>query len=486
MKQFLTKSFALTLIALGCIFTSCEKTTKTEVLDPQPGVKVTLIEPMGTNDVTAQFVANDQAAYYAYAIGTDTAIDKELFLSGTLPGYTTFAGKEPKTVKFEDLEQGVRYVIYAIAFDANDAKGPLSVTSVYTAEHNFVVTKQYVGDNSAGFDIRCSDDYSSYIYCLGKPDDREAFINGELEGIKRRSETFIYTENFFGIQPDTDFVFYAMGFDRHGDETDLIEIPIRTAALNSDEIPNATVTYGEADFYAQNYTITPNAKCKKVVFYQKRQVDFNDVIENKNNWASNYMEMFDAWQGYTPDKITEMTTTFSATDKILEARPFLVEFELGVAVDLYVLVYDENYKPAHVKHIPRTLPAKNPALAIPLASEFDCKLNNFSAETQTIDFSVKYTGDNLTGYFFEIIDKAWYDAQQPTAPHFLHNYLFQGRLYAGGFVYHKKDFSTAYSDKGIKPDKDYFIAICPMNANGPNAAGWGELVTIPFSTKANN
>lgn len=485
MKQFFTYSCALMLSAACCILASCGGSEKTEVTI-QPSVAITLLDTSEPYDIKVQFAPSKGATTFAYAIGT--AEDEVSFLDGTIPGYTEVSNNNTLEMVFSDLEPDTKYVIYAIAFTEDIKRGPLSKASANTYTDTFMVTKQYVSDNSAGFNIFCSDDYYKYVYYLGSADDKEAFINNEITGIQNRTETFEYTENFFGIASDQEFVFYVKGYARDGRETKLFEIPIKTAALDSDEIPNVKIEFGKQDFFQQDYTITPNAKCKKVVFYQKREVDFNEVMNNKNNWAGNRMKMFNAWQAYTEAEITEMTQTYKATDNVLNASPKLLELDVDVPVDLYVLIYDENYQPSSVKHMTHRTPAFQEALATPKAKDFEGTVVKVDGETQTIEFSVKYTGNDLTAYFFDIVDKNWYDGQVTTPgidPYFLHDWLLKNKLTAGGFVYRNYNIEKlAYQDKELKMNSDFYLAICPMNDNGPRTGGWGEVVLLPFNTRA--
>lgn len=468
------------LTAICCVFASCKDDTK--LLAPQPIISITVLESAASTDkITVKFEANETTSRYSYAIGT--AADEAIFLEGNMPGTHNVSGNAPTEFTFDALNVATEYVVFAIGYDSKGKPGALSKVIASTDADSFIVTQRYVSDVSAGFRIKCSDDFYQYKYYIGTADDKEAFLNDEIEDMVLVSETFDWTENRFDLTPDTEYVFYVVGYQRTDAETRLFEIPFKTA--KSDEIPNVTIEMGVKDFYTQNYTITPNAKCKKIVMSHKRSRDYDPFIYGKNNWAGDLMTMYHAWSGYPEAEITEMTRTYSATDKVLNATTFIPEFGLDESLDIYVLIYGEDYQPFCVKKMLTKSPSLNPNLGKAKASDFDVTINSVNGTTQTIDFTVKYSGQDMSGFLFDIIDKEYLDKEMAKPgfdPYFLHNTLYAAISTGTTFVYKETDFTTATTDKALKINKEYYIGICPMNANGPVAGGWGEMVLKEFNT----
>ncbi len=487
MKKLLIQSCAFLTIALGLTLTGCNGKTEVIVLS-EPTVQVELVGTPDPTQFTVTLKPDADVAKYIYALGTED--DKATFLAGGLAGTQTVLGAEERTEEYTGLDAKTKYVLYARAYDADGEPGPLTARLIETYTSDFTVETYYITDESAGFHITNTNDYYQYAICLGAPGMKADFEDNLMEGIITYTEQFDWVENYFDLEPNTEYTFYAKGWDRSGRATKTFEINFKTYEQNSDEIPNFTWEAGESDFFEHHYIVTPNSKASRVLFYWMEPDAYDDVIYGPNNWQGKLLEMFDAWK----DTADMGFTQCYYADGVLDAAPQTTDMELGVEMEVYIMAYNEKLEPTTIKRYYVNRPDFQEGLPTAKASDFTIKIEN--VQNHQFDYTISYTGEGTTAYYFECyygpdFDKVYNedgaDHQQfVNNPYYFHD-QFNSMKYDGvGFMYKTPSYGPqTYKDTEAKPFEKgvhYYMVVTPMNDNGPIEGGWGELViSEPFT-----
>lgn len=459
------------IAALGLLVTSCDP----KPIDQNaPIVQVQLVGNPNATEVTVKVVPEKGTAKYRFALGAKA--DEAAFMANSMAGMEEVIGDTEKTKTFKDLIPNTDYYLYAIGENADKVVGPLTARLIKTESNDFNVELYYLSDNSAGFSIKNTNDYYQYIYALGSPADREKFENNELEGTVTKTELFDWCVNYFELTPETEYVFYAKGFDRSGGETRVFEIPVTTYAVGSDKIPNVTFEIGETNILAQNYKVTPNDKCGQIVLFQQLKGYQDAVFFGENNWKGKMVEVLDAWKDMSG---SGGTMCYTATGEVLNAMPYTLDMEFNAALEVYLLVYDAGLKPCYVKKFKNVTPGKDETAETSKASDFTINVTNAMAGTVTCN--IKHTSDNVMAYYYEIVNADHFDKVIATNPdpYYMHN-----QLAGGSVVYKSKDFTDTYTGADVLANTRYYLVVCPMNVNGPREGGWGELAKKEFTTPA--
>ena len=489
MKKLLIQPCVLMVASLGLLLTACggdEQAGGVTVIG-EPTVSIEFVGTPGVSDVTVKFVPTEETAKFNYAIGSEQ--DRENFENGDIVGMQTETSNQEITHTWKDLEAGEYYVVYAMAYDEDGAAGPVSAHGFKTASSDFLVEAYYVGDNSAAFRITNTNDYYTYKFALGTADDKEAFMNDELEAITTKSEVFDWAENYFDLIPDTEYVFYCQGQDRSGSNTQLFEIPITTYSEGSDEIPNFVFEEGPKDFYMQEYTVTPNALCKQLVLYQQPEGASDGTMFGVNNWKGLLLDMFDSWKDIENiGSVAYGACITTAVNEELKAQMTTVDLELENPLDVYVTAYDEMYNPYLVKKFKNTTPAFNSSAALPDASDFTITTSNVTAEG--LDISISYTSDNTRAFFYDLVSGNYWENEIKGDMEALKNkmitdYLNLAWCYnpAGKAIENNYVFSEDEQKTDAVPGATLYVGVLAMNENGPIEGGWADAVALsePFT-----
>lgn len=468
------------VVSLGMLFTACKQGEGTVTVLDEPTVSIEFVGTPGVSDVTVKFIPTEKAAKYNFAIGTDQ--DRENFENGDIVGMQSEDSNQEVTYSWSDLEAGEYYVVYAMAYDAEGAAGPVSAHGFKTASSDFLVEAYYVGDNSAAFRITNTNDYYTYKYALGTASDKEAFLNDELESIVTQSEVFDWAENYFDLIPDTEYVFYCQGQDRSGRNTQLFEIPITTYSEGSDEIPNFVLEEGFKDFYMQEYTVTPNALCKQLVLFQQPESGSDGVMFGENNWRGLLLDMFDSWKDIENiGSVAYGACITTAVNEELKAQMTTVDLELENPLDVYVTAYDEMYNPYLVKKFKNTTPAFNSNAALPEASDFTITVSDVTM--QGFNIAISYTSDNTRAFFYDIISGNYWDNEIEHNMEALKNkmvtdYLSLAWCYNPEGKAIANDYIIDPKIEDFVPGATFYIGVLAMNENGPIEGGWAEEVAL--------
>lgn len=464
MKKRLIQPCVLMIIALSTLAYGC----KEEVADIGASVKIESIGDPTETEVSVRFTPEKGVTQFAYAIGD--ASDYESFLDGTIVGYTKVLNGEMLEKTFDQLDPNMRYTIFSMALTSQDVPYGVSEFGVQTGPMAFAATKYYVTDVSAGFQVNMTHDYYKYAYYFGSPDDKEKFLSEEIPGTLI-TNTFRYTYNYWDLKPDTEYTFYVRGWHRLDGDPVIFVIDIKTAALGSTEIPNVDIEYGKADFYQQEYTITPNAKCKQIVLRQTSRGGDGATMAFKYGYAGDVMTMYDIWKDV--DVEGDLMKCYTAKDKTLVAKTHTKDLVLDAELDLYVIVYDENYKPAGVKKLQRKLPGKNPDAKV---EDMTLTISPIKATQEAISFKID-TNEAVRSYIYDIYNDAEYKKVRNRGD-FDPMTSFQQDMVARPsstmWAYDLRSESYTNTEIAFVIGATYHVIACPTNENGPYGDGFGE------------
>ena len=175
----------------------------------------------------------------------------------------------------------------------------------------------------------------------------------------------------------------------------------------------------------------------------------------------------------------------SATNEVLEAAATTTDLELENPLDVYVIAYDEMYKPFLVKKFKNTTPAFNSSAALPEASDFTIKVTDVTMEGFNI--SISYTSDNTRAFFYDVVSGNYWDNEIEGDMTALKNkmitdYLNLAWCYNPAGKAIENDYTIDPNIKDFVPGATFYIGVLAMNENGPIEGGWAEEVALsePF------
>lgn len=384
----------MSVVAVGCT----EEETYIEELTTA-SLSIERSKEQYSDQLTVTIKPNINTASFTYAIGTDA--DRESFENGSYKGIRKQLGNEELTYTFTYLEPNTVYTVFAQAFDKDDAAHSVATLKVTTYTDNFKVEVDYVGVKSAAISFDSSFDYYKYIYAVGKPGDKEAFINGTLEGIKEKVEYTHYTVNLFDLEPETDYVFYAMGYDRTDKPTKVFEFPVTT--LSAELYPTMTFRYDDqtSNLLYSNYSLTFNEACSKVGVLVVERGSYREQVIDVF-WEGRLLEMLHVWAGINNLDTQTKNPNFSFQKSTVglfrdDDDPFDKEY------DVYGILYDQNGYPFAAERFEY----KNQSYdANAEASVVDLEITDITSEGATYNFS---TNSATFGFAFETFDADSYD-----------------------------------------------------------------------------
>lgn len=472
MKKLLIQPCVLMIIALSALAYGCQpgdKISKTDLV-----VRIAAVDDTQVGAVSVEFTPEEGTAKFSYAIGHSE--DFESFRDGTIPGYTTVPNGEPLKVTFEDLDLGQDYTVFARAYDAKGEAFAPSQFGIKTSSSDFVVSKYYVTDFTAGFRVKTTDDYYKYAYYLGKPGELEKFKNDETKNTVVLN-TVEYVYNYWELTPDTEYTFYVKGWDRNEVETEVFTIYFKTEPTGSDAIPNVTFTPGRADFFIQEYTITPNAKCKRIVLRQTTKGLDSETMTNKYGYKNDVMNMYDIWK----DTEAEMMKCYVATDKTLIAQCETKALELNAELDVYVVIYDENYVPSSVKKFDMKTPDRDPNAS---TDGMEVNIEMKKKAQDGVEFDIT-TNEAVRFYMMDIYsDKAYKKVLSAAGEDYDPRETFQKDLLSRPsstvWMYDSRLYPGRYDEEAFKFGETYHLVVAPTNVNGPYGDGFGEVAIETF------
>ena len=470
MKKFLIN--ALVLLSAGLV--ACQSDGPAASTETAPSVVVEVLSRSLTS-VTLKFVPSDNAAMYKFALGNE--FDRDNFLNDDLIGTVVEVSNNPVEYTFDGLESSTYYVVYAVAYDSENKMGPVTSRGVQTMNTDFVVSQKYMSDTSAGFLIDCSTDYYTWSCALGTADDRDAFLDNLMPGIITYDESFHRQVNYFDLQKGTDYVFYCIGYDRAGRESNLFEFPFTTYD-DSDSFPDFTIEIGNpvSDFMYQSYIVTPNSLVSSILVLP---------LEPDGNYDYNVLN--GTYGGEIDEAIRYFTSgvqTVISGDE--DTYFFAAQHEtqgVGAKQRAYVVTYDLNGDLAHVKCFDSSTPGFDPTLLDPKASDISFVIYPVPESTvplAVVDIICKENSD-IVAYYFDLITVDTVNAIIED-PQFGNGELndaaldYIRRLVIGsednypGFVYREpvSGWEMNLSSYGDETTEWYWV-VFPINANGTSS-----------------
>lgn len=458
---------------------SCNTTEDQEQTVPADTGMTMEIVSVSFTDCVIKMIPDSDAISYVYAIGSD--FDYNDFQNGTMADMTEGTVNEDGSatdVTFDNLEPNTVYTVYSRAYGKNSEPGPVNAVKVVTADDGFLVEAQYVMDRSAGFRMEFSSNYYACKYYFGKPEDREAVLSGNVE-FEYLSQTGLYSGayNNFELNPDTDYVFYAIAYDRTDKPTELREVPVRTA--KEGECPDADMSITNLDIYRGEYHIEPNDRCHKVTALLSKKGEHDLLI---SNWGWDVVGFIQNWeplaaQGYVTIAMDGAPMDLTSTNNALS-----LDFEY----EIYLLVYDENMEVAGLKHYGNI---KTPSFNADAPT--DCTVSIEVSEITSKGATYKYTIDDKTfAFMYDTVEADWFDEFSQTSSYtefYVHNKMFEAGMYwaYGRDVREKEGGVRTFVEESGTSSFRYYAGACPMNENGP-ASGWCPLVlSDAYTTLAN-
>lgn len=454
------------LIFLATLALSCAKEVTTEKL---PFGKATIqIQNSSTPDSTrcsVLFIPSENSTSFIYAIGNEN--DFESFENGEM-ATETVQGNAETEITFSNLNPLMEYTIFARAFDEENLPGSICVYKVRTTDNLFYLSAEYVTDMAAGIKINYSDRNYEFEYYFGKPEDKEAFLNGETENKSMTDEignTFVY--NRLDLEPDTEYAFFAKASDRAG-KYEYRELVFRTKAL--DDCPKVTMNIDKIDIYKGTYTITSNEQCAKVAVLICDKGRHDGLLYTDG--MGDILRILDTWGNigfYVKTSMEKQYTTEHVTE----------DMRLDHNLEMYVVTYNKDFYPSGIQHFEFNTPAYNenaPSCTV------DVKVTNITDKGATYTYT---PDENTLGFMYETVEADWYDDLKNNSGEWhkfwLHEYLFSTGMYWG---YNSDNKPIVFTENTGQPNFRYYAAACPMNQNGPEK-GWQPEVLVEYTTLNN-
>lgn len=467
----LTALFSLCMLMLTYALISCQA----ERIDLNaPTISISQMESENPDELSILLTPAEGTANYKYAISSSS--DYAPFIDGTMEGIETVEGAEATVAVFKELIAGTYYYVYAQAYSKENQTGGLATYKVLYADKNTVtVVQQYNLSTSAAFEIYYPAQYLQCRYYLGTKDDKDAFLNGTLEGVETLGDltgkTYI---TYFNLEVDKEYVFYAQVTDILGLTTPLFEIPFTTPA--TDKAPYAEFEVVYQDAYREHYRLTPNAECGKIVAL------FNEVGEgaieiiNGPGWNGDWMSLIQSWAKIETTNPEMMT--YTAIGEPLDIKYDDRTFSYGTCKNMQAVLFDKSGKtPIGVqnwdftkKDMPTDVEKANVTISI--------------SEITTSGATYTYVADeNTMGFYFDTVDADWWDENKEKLlaqdEYYLHNLLKKDHVFVCPADYENR--TAQYIEKTGEPGKRYYAVACPANMQGPGI-GWEELVIVEYTT----
>lgn len=467
MKKLFT-SIRLRLVALfALVFCSCNQ----ELFEaPEQGTSEVSIEMLSSgekNSCRFRFTPTKGVAGYSFALGKDG--DRDAFLEGTLTvNYAKIEGDAPIDTVFRNLVPGY-YTIYAISTDSTGLRGRLSERRMFLPDGYFTVETYYLSDRSAGFKSDFSSLYYRYEFYLGTSEDRDGFLNDEVEKTYYEDLSMYRVLNYFDLEPDTEYVFYARAFDREDRPTELIEIPFRT--FKEGEAPSATLNIKDIDIYKGVYEVVPNSECGRIDLIISTAGMHNQLIEADVHFKGDIPVFVNNWCDVNDP------TTVRAVGKTAEIEFLTPSMQNDNALEMYVVTYDKDFVLSGVQNFKFSTPSYDPSANAATAT---VEISNITSK------GAEYTirkGANMFAAMYNTIEADWFDEFSKTGQYheyYMHELMFMQGMY---FFYGKTGDTVGFTETAGLPNTRYYAGVCPMNSNGPKREnGWGALVLEEYRT----
>ncbi len=447
-----------------------------------PKIKIEILESDDPTKINVLFTPDESAARFEYAIGKDG--DLGAFTDGSLESIVEVDGNEAAEVEFSGLEATTIYSIFARAYSSENHSGGINVVKTSTADARLDVQLQYALDSTAGFRIAFPPEIYQCRYYLGTAEDQERFESGEIDGSYLVEVNNYGCVNYFDLQPSTDYVFYAVGEDRKGMETNRFAIPFRTYATG--ECPNVEIS-SEINIYEGRYTVTPNELCGHVILAVTETAATDAEYILSSGFFNDIPLMLGQWE-------TNNFNCMSSDGEPIEMPVTTYTLENSNPIEVYIVIYDKEGKLAGAKHYSWATPAFDESLDLPNA--VNVTVDNITTAGGYYHFDAD---DTVFGYFYETVGADWYDDilengvdedgnrwnEYYLGTLFYQTYLLNqtlGYLHMGNGEYDWMETSSGATGQVTSPDTRYYATAFPFNENGPREGGWGPVTLTEYRT----
>lgn len=461
MKNFFYRiAFCLAI----AVFAACDgnEVIKPDSTDASVGIEIVSVS---SEELVFRLVPNESTTSYVYGVGSDE--DYEAFVSGDLQdGLAENFGTEPVEITKDDLIANEYYKVFVLARGEDGVDGSFSSKTVFLSDEFFVAAKQFVSDHSGAVKFTFTPACFRFEYYMGKASDREDFLAGKLDVVSKVELVDEYTATYFDLEPSSEYVMFARGYDRAGVPGELFEIDMSTFA----EGEAASVEFEElgGDAFRSRYRFTPNEKCSTIHLLICEEGQQSTMIES--NWKGDIVKMLNTWAGISD--VTGVVSSYSG--EILETEYLNQSLSLDKPMEYYALLLDADGNPASVQYGRFTTPSVQDGAGM---SGAEIKIGNITSNGATYTITLN---ENTMGVLYDTVDGSWYDyavTQPDYGPYYWHETL----LAQGYFWSYGKD-EVSYTETQGYPSTKYYVVACPMNVNGPE--GWGPLAVAEFTTVA--
>lgn len=351
-KHFILYTLPTWLIVLLLPFLAgCnEEMVYHDVATDMPSLTIERADNQEHDRITVRFIPNEPTASFCYALGKEA--DRAEFENGSFPGIRIQQGNAPLEFTFANLQPSTTYVAYARAYDASDKPSSLSSMKMKTYTDEISITPDFVGVRSAAFRVNLSDDYYKYVYAFGKPTDKEAFINGTLDGMTEIVERKSFSFNNFNLQPTTRYSFFLLAYNRIENPTKVFEVPFETLSA---ELSPTVLSFSEnsPNMLYRTVTINVSDQCSKAAVMISETGTYDPYLQGYSSWNGRLKEMMTSWASNKVGFINAIfnTSSFSLTEQtkqlfLTDPNPFDKPYEA------FILLYDKDGDPLAVERYP--------------------------------------------------------------------------------------------------------------------------------------
>ncbi len=489
-------------IASVGVFAGCNELPDINITDGDPTVAVEQDGDATRNSFAVKFTPNEDIFSWEYVCTLDG--EREDFVNGSMEGIVNVDNSEEATIRFTGKDPQKTYTVYARGFDEEGNAGPVAQLLVRTMPNwaestDLEATKVYTTNNSIGFLLTGTLHFYKFQYALGSAADREAFENGTMQGIKECPEMTEYTANFFDLQPDTDYVFYYRAYDRANTPTEAYSIEVKTNANGAG--PEVAFAVKSIDVYKGEFTFQANSHCPMYV-YAVSPVGgtFDLALDTPFAAHGNVGEVLDNFMlsglafrvnGQDEQNFVNYTPPMDDPSGVL-ATYYPPALLAGVEFYAYVGMYDINGNYVGSQRYRYSTPEYDESLTPAIVTATATNLTQIGA---TLKFTA---GAGTLGFLFDTIDADTYDEAVATGKwkwndgteevyteNFLRDMFFSRPDVGQGYYWrYCKDSAPAdFVDQSMAPGTRFYIAVCPMNANGVSDPNWGQLwVSAAYTT----
>ncbi len=254
MKLSLFRTYLVVLIAFAGVssFISCNKEEK-----HSPSTVTIETSGITAKSVTVTINPNEHTANYMFAVGKES--DLEAFKNGTLQGIVKVDGNKSDTRTFDELDPLMNYTVFAVGVNAGNQKGEVVTKEVITVALPLAsVTVEELPNSLTSITVKLVPDENtaSFKFALGSENDKEAFINGSLEGIITVEGKEEREHTFENLEGQTEYTLFANATNSAGDTGKTLTKTVSTA-----NYPLGTVTIKEEVVTANSISVvfTPDA-----------------------------------------------------------------------------------------------------------------------------------------------------------------------------------------------------------------------------------